>query len=487
MATTELRDVEGDQQDAGTAVRSTASAQALLLGVLREHADELLQVARAHSLCADDAHDAYQRSLELFLRHGRRLRAQTARGWLFTVVKREAQAVRRSRSELVGWEDVDPERLEARHVASPEERALAEDMVARSTEALHGLKPAELRALWLRASGHSYAEIRTSTGWTHTKVNRSVSEGRRAFLARYAQIDEGAECARWAPALGAVAGGDADAAALQALRPHLRNCPGCKATLRGLRARRPAAASALSPALLAPAAGRGQGLLERLMGWPARVLELVTGPAQERAAAGALRVQTALEAASTGKLAVVATSAAALAGGGAVAVHGPAGDVSARHSAPGPAARHVRDLAHRARIAPRATPLVVTAAGPSGSGTVSPTIVGRRARSAAPVGVAPLGSPARREFTAPRAPRPPGGEFTEATPPRPQTSRAVRRHPAASRSEFTARAEPTPGAAQWAPAPSGARASARALARAPASAATAPRPAPASAAAEFGP
>ncbi len=110
--TTSHEDATGAQT---TQVRSAAAAEALLLDVVRRNADELLRIARMHSLCLDDAHDAYQRSLEQFLRHGRRLRGETADGWLFTVVKREAQAVRRARSEFVGDDEIDFDRLEARH------------------------------------------------------------------------------------------------------------------------------------------------------------------------------------------------------------------------------------------------------------------------------------------------------------------------------------------------------------------------------------
>jgi DNA-binding CsgD family transcriptional regulator len=85
------------------------------------------------------------------------------------VVKHEALAVNRSRRRLLGASELDLDALEARTTASPEERALASDRVARSAEALHGLKPQELRALWLKALGHSYAQIAEAIGWSYTK------------------------------------------------------------------------------------------------------------------------------------------------------------------------------------------------------------------------------------------------------------------------------------------------------------------------------
>jgi DNA-directed RNA polymerase specialized sigma24 family protein len=88
----------------------------------------------------------------------------------FTVVKHEALAINRSRRRMLGSSELDFDALEARTTASPEERALASDRVARSAEALHGLKPQEVRALWLKALGHSYEQICEATGWTYTKV-----------------------------------------------------------------------------------------------------------------------------------------------------------------------------------------------------------------------------------------------------------------------------------------------------------------------------
>ena len=44
-----------------------ASAQDLVVAVVREHADSLLRVARRYTACAADAEDAYQRALEIFV------------------------------------------------------------------------------------------------------------------------------------------------------------------------------------------------------------------------------------------------------------------------------------------------------------------------------------------------------------------------------------------------------------------------------------
>ncbi|HEX7300036.1 MAG TPA: sigma-70 family RNA polymerase sigma factor, partial [Solirubrobacteraceae bacterium] len=176
-------------------------AEELVLELVGAHADSLLRVARRYSLCTDDAHDAYQRGLEILMRHAARLDPERAAGWLHTVVKHEALAINRSRRRMLGAGEVDLDAIEARTTASPEEHVLASDRVARSAEALHGLKPQEVRALWLKALGHSYEQICEATGWTYTKVNRCLAEGRKSFLARYAGIESGRECERLAPAL----------------------------------------------------------------------------------------------------------------------------------------------------------------------------------------------------------------------------------------------------------------------------------------------
>jgi hypothetical protein len=106
-------------------------------------------------------------------------------------------------------------------------------------EALAQLKPQEIRALQLRAEGYSYREICQLTGWTYTKVNRCLTEGRRALARRLASIESGSECARLAPLLRALVDGDTSADQLGLLRPHLSTCLDCRARLKSLRAARP--------------------------------------------------------------------------------------------------------------------------------------------------------------------------------------------------------------------------------------------------------
>ncbi|HEX6695644.1 MAG TPA: sigma-70 family RNA polymerase sigma factor [Solirubrobacteraceae bacterium] len=286
--------------------------EALVLELLGAHADSLLRVARRYSMCADDAHDAYQRGLEILMRHAARLDPERAAGWLHTVVKHEALAINRSRRRIVGFAEVDLDALESRTSASPEERVLASDRVARSAEALHGLKPQEVRALWLKALGHSYEQICEVTGWTYTKVNRCLAEGRKSFLERYAGIESGQECERLAPALSAFVDGEADAAQTVALRAHLRQCLACRATVRGLHD----ASQPLTVVFPASALVVANGGVEHTGSFFVRVYETVSLHLHERAANSFLRAQAVFDTVTAGKMAAAAASAAAVAGGG---------------------------------------------------------------------------------------------------------------------------------------------------------------------------
>lgn len=296
-----------------------SSARALVLSTLAEHGASLLTTARLHSLCPDDAQDAYQRAVEVFLKRAHAVQPHGAAAWLRTVIKHEALAIRASRLELVSPTEGDLDQEEGRELAGAEERACSLDHLARSAEALARCKPAQVRALVLRAHGYSYREIASITGWTQTKVNRAITEGRREFRQRFADIETGRECERWSPLVAAAADGEATAHDLSLLRPHLRRCAGCRAALRRRHEQRAAIAALVPLAAL-------EGALERLDSAPGalvRLYEAVAGSLHERTAASAQKLQGGLEAAASGKAAAVAASATALAGGGVAAVSHP--------------------------------------------------------------------------------------------------------------------------------------------------------------------
>ena len=218
--------------------------------VAREDA-ELRQTARRFSLCEDDAEDAYQRALEILLVKAPSDRPRELIRWMKTVVKHEALAIRRYRERMLGVGDDgmgDPIARIASGGAGPGECLERGEQVARSREALQALKPAELRSLTLLAAGYSYAEIGEITGFSQTKVNRCLAEGRQRFRQQLSHGEDGTRCVELAPLLSAYCDGEASKEGEAAVREHLRACTACRATMRAYRAT-PAAVAALAPAL----------------------------------------------------------------------------------------------------------------------------------------------------------------------------------------------------------------------------------------------
>ena len=229
------------------------------------HEAALLRTAQRFSLCADDADEALQRALEILLVKAPTEDPRELIRWTQTVVKHEALAVRAERERILsGPAAVTPEpgredwvALLAADADGPSELAERREAIARSREALQALKPQELRALSLLAEGYSYREIGEITGFSHTKINRSLAEGRERFRRLLSASADGSRCEEMRPLLSAFCDGEAGVEEVATLREHLRACGTCRATLRAYRAA-PGAAAALAPALPA-----GRSLLER--------------------------------------------------------------------------------------------------------------------------------------------------------------------------------------------------------------------------------
>ncbi|HKA67286.1 MAG TPA: sigma-70 family RNA polymerase sigma factor [Solirubrobacterales bacterium] len=220
------------------------------------HEDALRRTARRYSLCVDDADDALQRALEILLTKAPTDDPRELIRWTQTVVKHEALAVRRDRERIlsgpaaIAAEDgrEDWVALIPTDADGPPERAERHEAIARSREALQALKPQELRALSLLAEGYSYAEIGAITGFSQTKVNRCLAEGRERFRRLLSRGEDGSRCEEMRPVLSAFCDGESGTEEAAALREHLRACASCRATLRAYRAA-PRAAAALAPAL----------------------------------------------------------------------------------------------------------------------------------------------------------------------------------------------------------------------------------------------
>jgi RNA polymerase sigma factor (sigma-70 family) len=170
-------------------VRSTLTgsrrARALALLAIRE--PDFRRTARRLSLCADDAEDAFQRAVEILLTKSPDRPPQALIAWMQVVTRREALAVRRARERLLtAWRD-EPGDVIAQMLCDrpgPLEQAERRDRIAAAARALAALKPDQRLAIALQAHGYSYVEISELCGWSYTKVNRNLAEGRAKLRSR---------------------------------------------------------------------------------------------------------------------------------------------------------------------------------------------------------------------------------------------------------------------------------------------------------------
>ena len=186
-------------------------------------------------------------------------------------------------------------------------------------------------------------------------------------------------------------------------RPHLRNCPACRAMIRELRDTNASLAIVLPVATTATTAIAAGAHHEPVIGLAMRLYEAVTGGMHERVAASALKIQAGVEMASAGKVAAVMAASAAVAGGGiAVIDHDVTPHRAVHHSRS--AAHVVQAHAARRSQAAAGTGRVVSAALPASG--VTQTV--RRVVSSAPTRSTVVHHhhhhPVRHEFdAAPRA------------------------------------------------------------------------------------
>ncbi len=243
--------------------RTDAARKRAAVELIARHEASLKRTARRFSLDTEDAEDAYQRALEIVLTKAPTTDPRELIRWTQTVVRHEALAVRQGRERLLGRPPVaegapDPVALLPAIADGPDEQAERREEVARGREALRALKPAEQRALTLLAEGYSYAEIGATTGFSKTKVNRLLTEGRARFRSVLSGSEDGSRCRQLQPLLSAFCDGEAGAADAETVREHLRACASCRSTLRDYRAA-PRVVAGLAPLL-----GPGRSLLGRL-------------------------------------------------------------------------------------------------------------------------------------------------------------------------------------------------------------------------------
>lgn len=164
---------------------------AIVERVAELHRGELLRAAMAVARNRDDAEDAVQQALATGVRLNGSLRAETAVHYLATCARHEALALARARSRYIGGEDAesvldytpDPAASAGFEALENEEDPRVRPVRA----ALATLTPDEriaLREFYAEDSRWGdgrYHRIARRHGWTYTKVNRLLTEGRQAL------------------------------------------------------------------------------------------------------------------------------------------------------------------------------------------------------------------------------------------------------------------------------------------------------------------
>ena len=160
----------------------------LLEELVHESGSQLRRQAVGHATAGVDPDDVLQRAYELFIERFRPPYHPVA--WLMTTIKREAWSQRRRahRAREIPIRTAEPGGEDGHDFTAyfpdpapdPAERAVDREHVEEVRSHLRALKPDERVALGLLAFGYSYAEIGAINGWSHTKVNRCISEGREA-------------------------------------------------------------------------------------------------------------------------------------------------------------------------------------------------------------------------------------------------------------------------------------------------------------------
>ncbi len=174
--------------------RRERRARTLADALAREEASLCRQAVRWAG-CSDDAEDALQDACLEFLRYYDGPPGERAVRYLMVSVRRRARvlgasAYRRHHAACLEVSTTDALRRGESRIAvlcdrpGPTERAEREEQLCGFVDALEALKPDQRTALLLFGLGCSYREIAARQGWTYTKVNRCLAEGRAALRAR---------------------------------------------------------------------------------------------------------------------------------------------------------------------------------------------------------------------------------------------------------------------------------------------------------------
>jgi RNA polymerase sigma-70 factor (ECF subfamily) len=147
--------------------------------LFRDHRPFLVAIAERNSAHATDAEEALQDAFLAFLDHFDPANDTPPLAWITLTLKRRCWAIYRRRRGAPDQPVMHLLSTVTDPAPTPDERTEVHEQMRRNRTLLKILKPNERRALGLLALGFSYREIMQATGWTYTKVNRSIRDGRK--------------------------------------------------------------------------------------------------------------------------------------------------------------------------------------------------------------------------------------------------------------------------------------------------------------------
>jgi RNA polymerase sigma factor (sigma-70 family) len=169
-----------------------AGAEAIAERLYSQQRQRLLAIARRNCADADDAEEALQDAFVLFIDHFDPAGEAPALPWLTLTLKRRCWALyARRRQGPRPLANGRLERLAGLGLRAPQELCEVAEEATRLRRDLAALKPDQRRALALLALGYTYREIAESCGWSRSKVNRSLAEGRARLRGLAAPREEG--------------------------------------------------------------------------------------------------------------------------------------------------------------------------------------------------------------------------------------------------------------------------------------------------------
>ena len=223
----------------------------------------LLRYAARFAPSLEDAEDAYQRAMEIALTKGPMVDQREFIAWLHVVLRNEATSLARKRTrEAPADAEVVTAAVERAHGGRDEPSAVVEwkERYRTLQDAMTSLNEAERICLLLRTAGVSRAEIRTMTGYTERKVERSIVRGRERLNEWHHSMAAGEKCLKMRAALERTGDEEATPGERRQVSRHVRHCAHCRATLRARRESNAGLLVLVPVAIIATTAVAGTGV-----------------------------------------------------------------------------------------------------------------------------------------------------------------------------------------------------------------------------------